>query len=162
MTNSIAPFKAVTFTAPNGEKITATKNNGVVTLVSDKGSIRQIPLEDFMKELPTMNLKLERTPASDTVTFKGNEKNIEKNQEPKEESKKEASTAKKFGVGLASFLLPGLGQAINGEWGKGLGFLGGCLLYPIVMTPICFPLALAGTIGIGLFATVDAVKNAKA
>lgn len=34
----------------------------------------------------------------------------------------EATTAKKWGVGVAS-VLPGLGQAINGQWGKAVGFV---------------------------------------
>ena len=35
---------------------------------------------------------------------------------------KEASTGKKIGVGIASCFVPGLGQAINGDWGKSVGF----------------------------------------
>lgn len=35
------------------------------------------------------------------------------------------TTGKKIGVGVASFYAPGLGQAINGQWGKAAGFFAG-------------------------------------
>ena len=40
----------------------------------------------------------------------------------------EASTGKKWGVGVASYFVPGLGQAINGQWGKAAGFFGTSVL----------------------------------
>lgn len=98
-----------------------------------------------------------------------------------------ASTGKKVGVGVASFALPGLGQAINGQWGKGLGFFAATFVaIPIIMVAIMaknmpknlslgsvieffntpemkkFQILTIGTNWImrGL-ATFDAVKNAK-
>ena len=50
-----------------------------------------------------------------------------------------ASTAKKFGIGFASASIPGLGQAINGQWGKAAGFFFGELFGP---TLIALPAAL--------------------
>jgi len=35
------------------------------------------------------------------------------------------TTGKKIGVGVASYFVPGLGQAINGQWGKAAGFFAG-------------------------------------
>ena len=96
-----------------------------------------------------LQVNLERAPETDTFTTSN--KTIE---EPK------ASTAKKWGVGIASFLLPGLGQAINGEWGKAVGTFAGCAGCAIIggLFP---PAALVG-LGVGIWSIVDAVKNAKA
>ena len=45
------PFTTIKYTTKDGENISATKNNGIVTLVGDKNGVRQMPLEDFKKEL---------------------------------------------------------------------------------------------------------------
>ena len=89
---------------------------------------------------------------------------------------KEASTGKKWGVGIASAVLPGLGQAVNGQWGKGLGFFAGNIgigidsgLFGAVGMMKGAPKALGGSMLIGTLASVgliigsivDAVKNAK-
>ena len=37
----------------------------------------------------------------------------------------QGTTGKKIGVGVASYFVPGLGQAINGQWGKAAGFFAG-------------------------------------
>ena len=78
----------------------------------------------------------------------------------------EGSTGKKWGVGIASLFIPGLGQAINGQWGKGIGFFLG-----EVVTEILASFALAkpsigitgAVLGLGnrIWSIVDAVKNAK-
>ena len=65
-------FNAFTYKTVDGETITATKKDGVVTLVSDKNSIRQMPLDDFKKEFLATVPKLERTPNTDTVSFSVN------------------------------------------------------------------------------------------
>ena len=88
----------------------------------------------------------------------------------------EATKGKKWGVGLASAFVPGLGQAINGQWGKGIGFfLGTGALYAAGMASgiigmggknpakgigAMFALS-AGCLGLGIASIVDAVKNAK-
>lgn len=63
----LAPFTTLKYTTKDGENITATKNNGIVTLVGDKNGTRQMPMEDFKKELATTLPKLERTPETDSV-----------------------------------------------------------------------------------------------
>lgn len=65
----IQPFTTIKYTTKDGENISATKNDGIVTLVGDKNGVRQMPLEDFKKELME-NLpqtQLEKTPEKDTV-----------------------------------------------------------------------------------------------
>lgn len=89
------------------------------------------------------------TAITNPVSFSGTDKTVQEAQMPK----KEASTGKKWGVGLASFFVPGLGQAVNGEWGKAAGFFLGTavtfsLLGPIALIP-------------AIWSIVDAVKNAK-
>ena len=91
----------------------------------------------------------------------------------------EASTGKKWGVGTASFFVPGLGQAVNGQWGKGAGFLVASIFLPMIPTLMAGGVAMlrgkklgtfsASVAGIGMLASlvvprvwsiVDAVKNA--
>ena len=74
----------------------------------------------------------------------------------------EASTGKKWGVGIASYFCPGLGQAINGQWGKCFAFLGGALgagIFAGITKNV--PLACLAAIGLMIGSIVDAVKNAK-
>ena len=80
----------------------------------------------------------------------------------------EASSGKKWGVGIASAFLPGLGQAINGDWGKGVGFFLGTgvlgFLSKLAAASGKIGLGLAGglaTLGLGIVSIVDAVKSAK-
>ena len=98
----------------------------------------------------------------------------------------EASKNKKWGVGIASFFIPGLGQAINGSWGKGIGFFLGSVIVPGILgaAPLLsvikdaknetkghpkftktlvasYILAILASIGIRIWSIVDAVKNAK-
>lgn len=69
-------FTTVKYVTKDGENCTATKNNGVVTVVGDKNGVRQMPLNDFMADfvqnLPKVNL--ENSPKQDTVSFSGKEK----------------------------------------------------------------------------------------
>lgn len=72
MVDSVAApqgFTTIKYTTKDGEHISATKNNGVVTLIGDKNGVRQIPLEDFKKELIAniADIQLEKTPEKDTV-----------------------------------------------------------------------------------------------
>lgn len=94
-----------------------------------------------------------------------------------------ASTGKKVGVGVASAVFPGVGQMINGQWGKGFAFLGSALVAPILIA-LCASKSLmkytdiesllkspelrksqtATTIAVlalKAFSCFDAVKNAK-
>ena len=91
---------------------------------------------------------LERAQEADSITTSVNQKTI----------KKEASTAKKWGVGIGSLLIPGLGQAINGDWGKAIGFLGGTVILTVLAGSFGpFVLLALGLRGWSVF---DAVKNA--
>ena len=40
-------FTTVQYNTKDGETITATKKDGVVTLVGDKSGVRKMPIEDF-------------------------------------------------------------------------------------------------------------------
>ena len=80
----------------------------------------------------------------------------------------EASSGKKWGVGIASFFIPGLGQFINGDVGKGLAFLGGSIASYVLANAAMMrgKLVLASVAGIaalgtGIASIVDAVKSAK-
>lgn len=93
---SVKPgFTTIKYTTKDGENISATKNNGIVTLVGDKNGIRQMPLEDFKKELieNLADVKLENTPAKDTVELS--------NATPKNEPKQAAPTAAQNGTATA-------------------------------------------------------------
>ena len=129
-----------------------------VILMDKEGRKVEVPYETYKAETGKTIDGLERTPGTDTVSFSSNDKTVDK----PENTKKEASTAKKVGVGIASACIPGLGQAINGEWGKALGFFAGSLGSAFTLGAICPPLGLAAGLGIGIYSIVDAVKNAKA
>lgn len=76
----------------------------------------------------------------------------------------EASTGKKWGVGIASFFISGLGQAINGDWGKAAGFFIGSVVTTVAATRGKLATALVAglaSLGITVASIVDAVKNAK-
>lgn len=60
-------FTTVQYNTKDGETITATKKDGVVTLVGDKSGVRKMPIEDFKKELVANVPHLEKTQAKDTV-----------------------------------------------------------------------------------------------
>ena len=106
------------------------------------------------QQAPVTSSQLEKTPEVDTLNL-GTTQVAPQEVKPKNQ----ATTGKKWGVGIASGLIPGLGQAINGQWGKAAGFFFGNLaLNLFVKNPMAKMLpALALTIG----CIVDAVKNAK-
>lgn len=81
-------------------------------------------------------------------------------------------------IGVASFFIPGLGECICGEWGRGLGKFGGNLLLGIVASGALYtmsyadvnppegavPIALAcsaGMLAIDIWSIIDAVRIAK-
>lgn len=77
--------------------------------------------------------------------------------------------------GVCSFLIPGLGQMISGEGGRGIAFLGGYLGCAVVYgtgyaqafngnysgAAGKMLLGIGGMLGIGIWSIVDAVKVAK-
>ncbi len=73
-----------------------------------------------------------------------------------------ATTGKKWGVGIASWFVNGLGQAINGQWLKGIAMFAAGAVLPTFIA-LKGKHLLGGLVGLGLniFNTVDAVKNAK-
>lgn len=68
-------FTTVKYTTKDDENITATKKDGIVTLVGDKNGTRELPLDDFIKkELPNnlANIKLENTPKEENIKIPKN------------------------------------------------------------------------------------------
>lgn len=72
------------------------------------------------------------------------------------------------GSGIASFFIPGLGQMICGEWGRGFAWLGGSVGCYIVVgvssvaeAPVVTLMAAAGMLAIDICAIVDGVRVAK-
>ena len=72
-----------------------------------------------------------------------------------------------MGVGLASTFVPGLGQVINNDWGKGVTFFAGNIalqslyLLALLRGGMPSPLAGLGGLGLGIWSIVDAVKNSR-
>lgn len=71
--SALKPFTTVNYTTKDGEHISATKNNGIVTLVGDKNGTRQMPIDEFMKEFVENLPVLEKTPEKDTVELSNSE-----------------------------------------------------------------------------------------
>ena len=102
---------------------------------------------------------LEKSPATDTVEFSNKNKPEEKIKKP--------SLGKRVAVGTASFFVPGLGQAINGQWGKAAAFflastlitLGTFAFAPAALPALQLAAVKAGIINLG--SGIDAAKNAK-
>lgn len=92
-------FAAIQYNTKDGETITATKKDGVVTLVGDKSGVRQMPIKEFEKELIANAPKLEKTPAKDTVEIsKGKDAKAPfapKDTKTEEKNTKEVADAKK-------------------------------------------------------------------
>lgn len=72
------------------------------------------------------------------------------------------------GSGIASFFIPGLGQMICGEWGRGLAYLGGHVgctiltsLSAIAESDTLVLMGLAGVLAIDICSIVDGVRMAK-
>lgn len=74
----------------------------------------------------------------------------------------EGSTGKKWGVGIASAIIPGLGQLINGEWLKGGGFFIGALAAELLGAMLVGRGgSTLGGLAVRTWSTIDAVNNAK-
>lgn len=71
--NGVPPFTTLKYVTKDGEHCTATKQNGIVRVQSDKNGVKYQPYDEFMKDflnnLPQINL--ERKPNADTVSFSG-------------------------------------------------------------------------------------------
>lgn len=66
--NGLAQFSTINY-VKDGEKLSATKKDGIVTIVNEKKETRQMPVDDFLKlELPNAkDIKLEKSPEKDVV-----------------------------------------------------------------------------------------------
>lgn len=67
-------FSTINYVTSYGEKCSATKNNGIVTIKGDKNGIRQMSLPEFMecfvKDLKKQGkVDLQRSPEKDVVEF---------------------------------------------------------------------------------------------
>lgn len=109
---AVDSFNAIPYMNSCGEKCVATKKDGVATIQGDKNGVCRMPLDKFDQS----KVSLERTPSEDSVSFKGKVKNNDATKT--EPAKKKSGFAKKSAVAIASSVVPGLGQAINGQWGK--------------------------------------------
>ncbi|MEW5822198.1 MAG: hypothetical protein AB1782_18530 [Cyanobacteriota bacterium] len=85
-----------------------------------------------------------KTNKSNQISFKGNETDSKPNS---------------FWTGFSSFIIPGLGQAINGQIGKALGYFCAELFGVLVLSNISRPLGFFGSLAISIFAANDAYKN---
>ena len=105
----------------------------------------------------------QKTVNNSRISFMANvaQDSFEKKEAQLQNTEKKASIAKKIGVGLASFLLTGAGQAINGDWGKAVGMFAGATLGCGALIMICPPVGLVAGLALGIWSIVDAVKNAK-
>ena len=67
MVESIKPFTEIQYITKDGAHIRATKNNGVVTVASDKDGIRQMSVNEFIKDMAAniQNINLEKVPNKD-------------------------------------------------------------------------------------------------
>ena len=95
-------------------------------------------------------------------------KNIDRGDFIERRVKTEGTTGKKWGVGIASAFMSGLGQFINGDVGKGFGFLvAGAAAYAAMFAGMkkgskgLYLGGLLASSGIGIGSVIDAVKNAK-
>ena len=83
----IEPFKTIQYTTIDGEKVTATKKDGIVTINGDKRGIVQMPVEDFIQNEILKNVPKMTAPITeDTVQIAGENKTAEvPNQTPSEQ-----------------------------------------------------------------------------
>lgn len=91
---ALPQFTTIKYTTKDGENITATKKDRIVTLSGDKNGIRQMPIDDFVKKELVENLqnvKLENSPEADTVDISTKAAPIEapKAETPKDDNKVE-------------------------------------------------------------------------
>lgn len=117
----------------------ANNNVGVVSN-SSKNRVRCMPNYNALQ--------------ADTVSFSG------KKQKANGEVQRKSNFVHKSLVSLTGCFIPGLGQALNGQWGKAALFAFGAPLATVAAMSVSLPLAMAvGAVAeIGMF--VDAYRNA--
>ena len=93
--------------------------------------------------------------AKDTVSFTS-KKNVDSVEYPR----KKSSFVHKALVAATSAFVPGLGQALNGQWGKALFFAVGVPVATLAALTVSVPLAGAIYVASGVAMYVDAYRNA--
>ena len=74
----INPFTTVKYTTKDGEKVTATKQNGIVTIQGDKRGTIQMTVDEFVQNELLNNVpQIIQQPEKDTVQIAGENKTIE-------------------------------------------------------------------------------------
>lgn len=91
---------------------------------------------------------------ADTVSFTSRKKDIE------DIPKKKSSKMHKALVAATGLLIPGLGQALNGQWGKAVGFFAGAPLAVLAASMVNPLLGAAVAVGAEVGMLTDAYKHA--
>ncbi len=123
--------------------------------------IQNVSAATAMGPVSSANMPIEYAPKVDLSTPQDTVEFSSKNP-----VKEKVSTAKKIGVGLASAIVPGIGQFCNGQGGKGVAHLLANFALRTgtgAFIALCPPLAIAcgvGSLVLGIASIVDAVKNA--
>ena len=91
---------------------------------------------------------------SDTVSFTG--------KKSKDKAEKKSGVAHKAVVASTSMLIPGLGQAINGQWGKALLCYAGFDITSFAIFLVTGNPFIASAVALGgrAFSVIDAYRNA--
>jgi hypothetical protein len=92
---------------------------------------------------------------ADTVSFSGKKK-----AEDVEPAKKKSSVGHKLLISATNCFIPGLGQAINGQWGKAAMFAFGAPIAVFAASMFSLPLALGVGAVAGASMFIDAYRNA--
>ncbi len=176
MAQPIRAFNATEYKTQGAETINAAANGQTTAPIGDINGATQADVKEFKQELSKSAPELERSPQKDSITLNGAEKtkeadkvensevNKDENKVKPEKEKKSNGIGKKIVAGVASAFLPGVGQAINGQWGKAAGFLIGAIAAPLLVGFITSStiLLVAVKLGINIASIVDAVKNTDA
>lgn len=72
-----------------------------------------------------------------------------------------ASKTRKYGVGAASLIVPGLGQVINNETPKGIAFFLGAICDYLLLVRNSKPFGRLIGLGIAIWAAIDAYRHAR-
>ena len=91
--DKLGSFTTITYVTNDGEKVTATKKDGIVTINGEKRGVVQMPVEEFIQNEILKNLpKMEAPIAEDTAVIGGEAKTIPQPAEqasvPKDEGQK--------------------------------------------------------------------------
>lgn len=108
-----------------------------------------------------------RTCKPKAVNFKSNgDENTASKESMQIEKPQRSLKAKKWGVGIASFSIPGVGQFVNGQVKKGFAMLGTAIGITILAgiaraKNISVAVGVIASLGLSIYSTMDAVRNVK-